>query len=55
MTAMRIEVHLRREDSTKEIVWQFDAFGRTWFYHGIISKGIDVKDVVAVYLPGRVE
>jgi hypothetical protein len=54
MTAMRIEVHLRREDSTEKIVWQFEAFGRIWYYHGIISRGINVKDVIAVYLPGRV-
>jgi hypothetical protein len=55
MTARRIEVHLDREGSTKETVWQFEAFGRIWYYHGIISKGIDRKEVVAVYLPGRNE
>ena len=51
MTALRIEVHLRRENSTKEIVYDFEAFGRKWKFHGIISRGIDIKDVVAVYLP----
>jgi hypothetical protein len=51
MTAIRIEVHLRRKDSTKDIVTEINAFGKKFVFNGIISQGIDQKDVVAVYLP----
>jgi hypothetical protein len=53
MDALRIEVHLRREDSTKDVEQLVYAFGKKFYFHGIISRGIDVKDVIAVYLPSK--
>jgi hypothetical protein len=53
MTALRIEVTLRRENSTKDFEKEIHAFGKTFHFSRITSRAIDVKEVIAVYLPEK--
>jgi len=51
MTAKRIEVHLDKNDDTRDQV--IEAFGKRFIFHGIVSRDITSKDVVVVYLPEK--
>ncbi len=51
MAVRRIEVHLSR--NKKDFDHVIEAFGGRFVFHGIISKDVKEKDVVAVYLPEK--
>ena len=51
MAVRRIEVHASR--NKKEWDHALKAFGEWFIFHGIISKDVKDKDVVAVYLPEK--